>query len=81
MEKILIYLFSYLLAISVGVVIGMLIDNDDTYKVLIRKIKQRGKGNILENGLTLNLPPNSKREERKKRREERRKNRVAKRTN
>jgi len=56
METFWIYLFSYLLAIAIGVVIGMLIDKDNTYKVTIRKIKQRGRGNTLESELSVNLP-------------------------
>ena len=60
METFWIYLFSYLLAIAIGVVIGMLIDKDNTYKVTIRKIKQRGRGNTLESELDVNLTPKTK---------------------
>ncbi|MHA2254360.1 MAG: hypothetical protein ACXAD7_28715 [Candidatus Kariarchaeaceae archaeon] len=60
------------LSIAVGTVIGMLIDNDNTYKVTIRKIKQRGKGNTLDSNLTVNLPTQTKRERRKSERQERR---------
>ena len=62
MEKILMYLFSYLLAMSVGIVIGMLIDKDNVYKIAIRKIKQKGEGNTLDSKLSVNLPPQTKRE-------------------
>ena len=55
-----IYFFSYLFVLAVGVVIGMLIDKDNTYKVTIRKIKQRGRGNTLESELDVNLTPKTK---------------------
>lgn len=56
------YVFSYLFAISIGVVIGMLIDKDNVYKVTIRKLKQKGEGNTLDSNLDVNLPPQTKRE-------------------
>lgn len=59
------YIFSYLFAIGAGVIIGMLIDNDNTYKVTIRKIKQRGEGNRLDTDMEVNLPIQTKREQRK----------------
>jgi len=55
----------------------------DDYKVTIRKIKQRGKENILESELDANLTPQTKRgkvlSNRKQRRIEKRKQRAIKR--
>ena len=71
--KILVFILSYLLAIVIGIVVGMLIDKDNTYKVTIRKIKQRGEGNILRSALDVNLTPKNDRRQRNKAKREARK--------
>jgi len=60
MQKILLYIFSYAFFFAGGVVVGMLIDSDHKYKVVIRKIKQRGRGNVLDSDLDVNLTPENK---------------------
>jgi len=80
-----VYIFSYSFVLAIGVVLGMLIDNDNTYKVTIRKIKQRGRGNTLDSELEVNLPVISSREYRKQarviKRNERNKRKADKRLN
>ena len=46
----------------------------DSYKIAIRKIKQRGEGNILESALDVNLTPKNDRRQRNKAKREARRN-------
>jgi len=72
----------YAFVLAVGVIIGMLIDNDTTYKVLVKKIKQKGSGNRLDSEIDIILPPKAKKKGLFKRiksnRNERKENRTRK---
>lgn len=77
--KTLALILAFLLAFAIGVVVGMLIDKDNVYNAQIKKIKQRGEGNILESIFTPIL--GTKQDERKQKRKERREARRARKNN
>ena len=62
------YLLYYAFCFAIGTILGMLIDKDNTYKVTIRKIKQRGRGNVLDSDLSVEMPLKTKKEQRKQNR-------------
>lgn len=80
--KTLLYIAILIIFFAGGIIVGMLIDKDNVYNAQIRKIKQRGKGNVLKSIFDPILTPDTKPgdvSERKQRRIERRAKRKARR--